>query len=88
MLNGRRIIRKGGKLTLEDGTLAGADLDMNSAVRFTARSNTLPFEEILRMASLYPAQCLGIERPRGYLTPGAAAGIVHPDDEGNAWAVG
>src|SRR5690606_34004747 len=33
-LNGRTIYRKDGKLTLADGTLAGADLDMISAVRF------------------------------------------------------
>ena len=33
-LNGRTIRRHGGRLTLEDGTLAGADLDMISAVRF------------------------------------------------------
>ncbi len=81
ILNGRRIIRKDGKLTLEDGTLAGADLDMISAVSFIARNTPLPFEDILRMASLYAAQCLGIEKTRGRLTPGAAADIVHLDDE-------
>ncbi|MDG1155073.1 MAG: N-acetylglucosamine-6-phosphate deacetylase, partial [Paracoccaceae bacterium] len=33
-LNGRKILRKNGQLTLENGTLAGADLDLASAVRF------------------------------------------------------
>jgi N-acetylglucosamine-6-phosphate deacetylase len=80
-LNGRRIIRRNGKLTLADGTLAGADLDMNAAVRFIARNTPLPREEALRMASLYPAQCLGIEGARGCLAPGAAADIVHLDDD-------
>ena len=32
-LNGRRILRSAGRLTLEDGTLAGADLDMATALR-------------------------------------------------------
>jgi N-acetylglucosamine-6-phosphate deacetylase len=86
MLNGRRIIRKDGRLTLEDGTLAGADLDMNSAVRLTARNTALAFEEVLRMASLYPAQCLGIEKTHGSLAAGTAADIVHLDDDGNAQA--
>jgi N-acetylglucosamine-6-phosphate deacetylase len=86
ILNGRRIIRKDGKLTLEDGTLAGADLDMNSAVRFIASNTPLPFEEVLRMASLYPAQCLGIEKTRGCLTPGAVADIVHLDNNGTVRA--
>ena len=36
-LNGRTIYRKDGRLTLADGTLAGADLDMISAVRFMHR---------------------------------------------------
>ena len=58
-LNGRRITRAGGRLTLDDGTLAGADLDMISAVRFVHRELGLSLDESLRMASLYPAQsCL------------------------------
>ena len=32
------------------------------------------------MASLYPAQCLGIEGTYGRLAPGAAAAIVHLSD--------
>ena len=38
-LNGRIIHRKDGRLTLADGTLAGADLDMISAVRFMHRDD-------------------------------------------------
>ena len=38
-LNGRTIHRKDGRLTLDDGTLAGADLDMISAVRFMHRDD-------------------------------------------------
>jgi N-acetylglucosamine-6-phosphate deacetylase len=79
-LNGRRIIRHDGKLILEDGTLAGADIGMNAAVRFMAGHTPLALEEILRMASLYPAQCLGIEGTYGRLAAGAAADIVHLND--------
>ncbi len=86
VLNGRRITRKDGKLTLEDGTLAGADLDMNSAVRFIACNTTLSLEEILRMASFYPALCLGIEKTRGCFMQGAAADVVHFDDTRNVQA--
>jgi N-acetylglucosamine-6-phosphate deacetylase len=86
-LNGRRILRKDGKLTLEDGTLAGADLDMISAVRFIAGNSMLPFDEALRMASLYPAQCLGIEKMRGHLMRGAMADLVYLDRDKNIQAV-
>jgi len=79
-LNGRRITRAGGRLTLDDGTLAGADLDMISAVRFVHRELGLPLEEALRMASLYPAESLRIDHHYGRLAPGYVANIVHLDD--------
>lgn len=75
-LNGRTIRRENGRLTLEDGTLAGADLDMISAVRFMHRTIGLELGEALRMASLYPAESIGQGARHGRLTPGACADIV------------
>jgi N-acetylglucosamine-6-phosphate deacetylase len=86
-LNGRQIFRRNGQLTLADGTLAGADLDMNAAVRFIAGNTDLPLTEALRMASLYPARCLGIETTRGELRPGAVADLVHLDDNATVRSV-
>jgi N-acetylglucosamine-6-phosphate deacetylase len=76
-LNGRTIRRENGRLTLEDGTLAGADLDMISAVRFMHRTLGVELGEALRMASLYPAESIGQGARHGRLTPGARADIVH-----------
>jgi N-acetylglucosamine-6-phosphate deacetylase len=76
-LNGRTITRAGGALRLADGTLAGADLDMIDAVEFMHVSMGLPFEEAVRMASLYPAQAMGIVAEHGHLRPGAVASFVH-----------
>lgn len=78
-LNGRVIRRDGGKLVLEDGTLAGADLDMISAVRFMVHSVGVAVDEALRMASLYPAMCLGANSRLGHLKAGAAADMIHFD---------
>lgn len=75
-LNGRTIHRSGGRLTLEDGTLAGADLDMISAVRFVHRTVGLELAEALRMASLYPAMAMGIEGRHGRIACGARADVV------------
>jgi N-acetylglucosamine-6-phosphate deacetylase len=86
-LNGRQIFRRNGRLTLADGTLAGADLDMNAAVRFIAGNTDLPLAEALRMASLYPARCLGIEATRGHLGRGAVADLVHIDDDATVRSV-
>ncbi|MCZ4346113.1 N-acetylglucosamine-6-phosphate deacetylase [Devosia neptuniae] len=76
-LNGRTITRANGALRLADGTLAGADLDMIDAVEFMHTRIGLPFEEALRMASLYPARALGVEGDHGHLSPGAIANFVH-----------
>jgi N-acetylglucosamine-6-phosphate deacetylase len=79
-LNGRTIRRENGRLTLEDGTLAGADLDMISAVRFMHQRIGLDLSEALRMASTYPAQAMGVYNSHGRLTKGARADIVHLSD--------
>lgn len=80
-LNGRVIRRENGRLTLEDGTLAGADLDMISAVRFMHETIGLELDEALRMASLYPAEAVGQDGRLGRLIMGSAANIVHLSDE-------
>lgn len=77
VLNGRRIERHGGKLTLADGTLAGSDLDMLGAVRFMVGTIGISLDETLRMASLYPAQFLGVDRRHGRIAAGARADFVH-----------
>ncbi|KQZ31310.1 N-acetylglucosamine-6-phosphate deacetylase [Mesorhizobium sp. Root552] len=75
-LNGRTIYRKDGSLRLADGTLAGADLDMISAVRFMHEVIGLELAEALRMASTYPAEAVEQSHRIGRLTKGQAANIV------------
>jgi len=69
-LNGREIFREGGRLTLADGTLAGADIDMASCVRYMHDTVGIELEEALRMASLYPAEAIGMTGRKGRLTHG------------------
>jgi N-acetylglucosamine-6-phosphate deacetylase len=76
-LNGRTITRSNGALRLSDGTLAGADLDMIKAVRFLVDRIGVPLVEALRMASLYPAEAMGVQAEFGHLRPGAVASFVH-----------
>ena len=76
-LNGREIIRADGALRLADGTLAGADLTMIDAVLYMHRVIGLPFEEAIRMATLYPAEAMGIQATHGHLGPGTVANFVH-----------
>jgi N-acetylglucosamine-6-phosphate deacetylase len=79
-LNGRRIRRQDGVLVLDDGTLAGSDLDMMSAVRFLVQTMKLDLPEALRMAAAYPAQFLD-RADIGRIEKGTRADLVHVDDE-------
>lgn len=86
-LHGRAVRRAQGRLTLPDGTLAGADVDMASCVRNAVTALGLPLAEALRMASLYPATLMGLA-DRGRIAPGAVAAFVHLDESLNARPVG
>jgi len=86
-LMGRTVSLSEGKLTIEGGTLAGAHLDMASAVRNAVRSAGIPIEDALQAASLTPASFLGLERERGMLVPGAFADLVALTEDFHADAV-
>ncbi|HEY7229682.1 MAG TPA: N-acetylglucosamine-6-phosphate deacetylase [Pseudolabrys sp.] len=75
-LVGRAIKLVDGRLTTEEGTLAGAHLDMASAVRNAVRLANVSLEDALRAASLTPAQFLGVANERGAIVPGARADLV------------
>lgn len=79
-LNGRTIKRENGRLTLEDGTLAGADLDMISAIRFMHETIGYELGEAIRMASLYAAQSVKQDHRLGRLAKGYQANAVQLTD--------
>jgi len=80
-LQGRRVRRDGGRLTTEEGVLAGSDLDMATAVRNAVRVLGQPLERALAMASRVPATFLGLEHELGRLAPGHRASFVLLDDD-------
>jgi len=80
-LAGRSVHLSDGRLTTREGTLAGAHLDMASAVRTAVKLVGLPLEDALRSASLTPAEFLGLDHERGLLAPGARADFVAMTDE-------
>ena len=73
-LGGREIFRRNGTLTLADGTLAGADIDLPASLRFLTETLKLPLEAVLAMATSDPADVLG--RPLGHLEKGYPADFV------------
>jgi len=75
-LVGQTIKLVDGRLTTEEGTLAGAHLDMASAVRNAVGLAQLHLGDALRAASLTPARFLGLDNERGALIPGTRADLV------------
>jgi N-acetylglucosamine-6-phosphate deacetylase len=82
LLRGRPVHVVDGVCVNEDGTLAGSDLDMAQAVRNAVDMLGVDLETAVRMASLHPAQFLGVDRIRGAIAPGLEADLVLLDRDG------
>lgn len=80
-LNGRRISRAESRLTLDDGTLAGADLEMREAVRFMCRSVGIPLARALSMATSIPARMIKGDGGSGRLREGDPSAAIHLSDD-------
>jgi N-acetylglucosamine-6-phosphate deacetylase len=75
-LYGEEIAVKAGRCLRQDGTLAGAVLDMASAVRNCVALLGVPLETALRFASAHPASFLGVDGWLGQLAPGYRADMI------------
>jgi N-acetylglucosamine-6-phosphate deacetylase len=79
ILDGKTIVASEGRVTNAEGTLAGSDLNMLAAVNNAAEFARLDWFEAVRMASLYPAGALGLERELGAIRPGFRASLLALD---------
>jgi N-acetylglucosamine-6-phosphate deacetylase len=75
-LYGNEIVVTNGRCTRTDGTLAGAVLDMASAVRNCVALLGVPLERALGFASAAPADFLGLGAQLGRIAPGYRADLV------------
>jgi len=69
----------------EDGTIAGSNTDMASAVRNTVTMLNVPLEQAVRMASEYPAEFLGLGHELGRIAAGYRANLVLADEDLNVF---
>lgn len=74
---------KDDRYTLPDGTLSGSALTMLQAVKNGVEKVGIPLPEALRMASLYPARVLGLEKKWGSIQLGAQADFILLDEQLN-----
>ena len=85
-LQGRRISVSGAVCYDEEGRLAGSNIDLASCVRNAIELLGLPLHEAVHMASLYPAEFLGLARELGRIEPGYRANLVLMDERLNVRA--
>jgi len=79
-LSGMQVRAQNGRCVLSDGTLAGSDLDMASAVRNARDWLGLPLEDAARMASTVPVEFLGLSETHGSIEAGKQANFVLVDE--------
>jgi len=78
-VQGRAIRVVDGVAVDENGTLAGSDLDMASAVRNVMAIGGLTVSEAVELASAAPAAFLGLAPELGAIAPGRRADLVQAD---------
>jgi N-acetylglucosamine-6-phosphate deacetylase len=75
-LGGETIVVRDNRCVRSDGRLAGAYLDMASAVRNCVKLLDITLTDALRFASAHPAAMLGLGKRLGKLAPGFRADMV------------
>ncbi|MCE5196194.1 MAG: N-acetylglucosamine-6-phosphate deacetylase [Negativicutes bacterium] len=85
------VTARDGAFYLADGTLAGSSLTMAEAVRRAVKLGGAALQAAVKMATLTPAQAMGIESSKGNLAPGRDADLVIMDDRlelKQVWSMG
>lgn len=80
-LGGQKVIVKNNCARLEDGTLAGSILTLNTAVKNFMEYTDVKIYEAVNMASLNPAKNLKIDNKTGSIEIGKNADIIIFDDD-------
>ena len=75
-LEGQKVILNNGVARLQDGTLAGSTLTMDTALRNFLTATSLSLEQAWCCTSLNPAQAIGVDDHKGKIAAGFDADLV------------
>lgn len=73
---GKTIYYRNGLCVDENGTLSGSSLTMIEGVRNLVEHVNISLDEALRMATLYPAQAIGVDKQLGTIARGKVANLT------------
>ncbi|WES69811.1 N-acetylglucosamine-6-phosphate deacetylase [Superficieibacter sp. HKU1] len=73
---GKTIYYRNGLCVDENGTLSGSSLTMIEGVRNLVEHVNIALDEALRMATLYPARAIGVDKQLGSIAPGMVANLT------------
>ncbi len=73
---GKTIYYRNGLCVDENGTLSGSSLTMIEGVRNLVEHCGVALDEVLRMATLYPARAIGVDKQLGSIAPGMVANLT------------
>ncbi|ALR75980.1 N-acetylglucosamine-6-phosphate deacetylase [[Enterobacter] lignolyticus] len=73
---GKTIYYRDGLCVDENGTLSGSALTMIEGVRNLVEHCGIALDEVLRMATLYPARAIGASKQLGSIAPGMVANLT------------
>lgn len=78
-LGGQMVTVRGGKATLEDGTIAGSVANLHQEVKNLVAFG-VPFTQAVKAATLIPARAIGLDGEIGSIEPGKRADLVVLDE--------
>lgn len=75
-LGGQKVIKKGNRATLADGTIAGSATNLMDCLRVAVQKMQIPLESAVKCAAVNPAKSVGIYDQYGSITVGKTANMV------------
>ena len=81
MFEGNLVYHENGKCIDINGTLGGSALVMIDGVKNLIENVNLPYEEVLRMATSYPAKAIKMNDRYGYIKNGYIADLTYFDED-------